>query len=83
LPPDAAQFHSASVGKRPPSQMQKAKAWNQLTQLIGRLSLPPFSLSVQVCCVLLHFKPFALVSDAASAGRLVVFHVASQPGSSA
>src|SRR5262245_3234456 len=34
-PPAAAYSHSASVGKRPPSQAQNAKATNQLKHSIG------------------------------------------------
>src|SRR5579863_4885511 len=38
LPPAAAYSHSASLGRNPPSQMQKAYASCHVTQLIGRFS---------------------------------------------
>jgi hypothetical protein len=41
LPPAAAYSHSASLGKNPPSQMQKAYASYQFTQVIGRFSWLP------------------------------------------
>src|ERR1035438_1634755 len=41
LPPAAAYSHSASLGRKPPSQMQNAYDSHQLTQLIGRFSLAP------------------------------------------
>src|SRR5580698_5512518 len=41
LPPTAAYSHSASLGRKPPSQMQKAYASYQFTQLIGRFSFAP------------------------------------------
>src|SRR5262249_27121966 len=41
LPPAAAYSHSASLGRKPPSQMQNAYASYQFTQLIGRFSRPP------------------------------------------
>jgi hypothetical protein len=41
LPPAAAYSHSASLGKNPPSQMQKAYDSYQVTQLIGRFSWLP------------------------------------------
>src|SRR5690349_13798265 len=55
-PPTAAYCHSFSVGNRPSSQTQKAKASYQLTQLIGFFSLKPGS-SVHVCCAALQFSP--------------------------
>src|SRR5580765_6537428 len=41
LPPLAAKFHSASVGRNPSSQMQNAIASYQLTQFCGLFSLSP------------------------------------------
>ena len=41
LPPAAAYSHSASLGRKPPSQMQNAYASYQFTQLIGRFSWLP------------------------------------------
>src|ERR1019366_9569536 len=38
LPPAAAYSHSASLGRKPPSQMQNAADSYQFTQLIGRFS---------------------------------------------
>ena len=40
-PPAAANSHSASVGSRPPSHTQNAKASYQFTQLIGSFSMLP------------------------------------------
>src|SRR5579872_1004000 len=40
LPPAAAYSHSASLGRKPPSQMQKAYASCHVTQLIGKFSWP-------------------------------------------
>ena len=47
VPQAAAYSHSASVGRRPPSQTQNANAWNQVTQLRAYASLLP-GVSVQV-----------------------------------
>src|ERR1700689_3531654 len=44
LPAAAAYSHSASLGRKPPSQMQKAYASYQVTQLIGRFSRLPAAL---------------------------------------
>src|SRR6185295_8576809 len=38
-PPAAANSHSASVGRRPPSQMQNASASYQVTQAMGLFSV--------------------------------------------
>src|SRR5271165_3421674 len=49
LPPAAAYSHSASLGRKPPSQMQKAYASHQFSQLIGRFSwLPADSVNVEL-----------------------------------
>src|SRR6185369_948029 len=45
-PPDAAYSHSASVGRRPPSQAQNANASYQLTQFIGMRSFVPAGFQV-------------------------------------
>src|SRR4051812_10847287 len=73
LPPSAAKFISAYVGRRPPSHAQNAKARNQLTSLIGRRSFAP-GVSVHVA--------FERASDARSAVRSAgksVFHPELQP----
>src|SRR5580698_2203107 len=40
-PPAAMNSHSASLGRNPPSQVQKAYASYQFTQFTGRSSFPP------------------------------------------
>src|SRR4051794_14882854 len=61
--------------------MQNAWASNQLTQLMGKLSVPGVPAeSVQVCWVEIHFS--AALSAVASAGKLgLALHAESQPGS--
>src|SRR5271154_6080857 len=48
LPPAAGYSHSASLGRKPPSQMQNAYASYQFTQLIGRFSWLPPEVAVHV-----------------------------------
>src|ERR1700723_140214 len=47
MPPAAAYSHSASLGRKPPSQIQNAYASHQLMQSMGRCSFSP-SDAVQV-----------------------------------
>src|SRR5580658_10010580 len=79
LPPAAAYSHSDSLGRNPPSQMQKAYASCHMTQLIGRFSCPP-DVGVQVA------KSFPLsllqtVVRFASVGEIFVSSAAAHPGS--
>ena len=43
-PATAAYSHSASLGRKPPSQMQNAASSYQFSQLMGRFSLAPGAL---------------------------------------
>src|SRR5580704_15894982 len=80
LPPAAAYSHSASLGRKPPSQMQNAYASNQFTQLIGSRSLLPAD-GVHVAYA------WALVGSHTASDRLLLvgamspLSVTTQPGS--
>src|ERR1041384_7251131 len=78
-PPAAAKRHSASLGKKPPSQMQKAYDSHQFKHAIGKSSFSPAS-SVQVPYLLHLSAVFHCAAELAPLG-MRVFQAASQPGS--
>src|SRR5579863_3702648 len=73
LPPAAAYAHSASLGRNPPSQMQKAYASCQVRQLIGRFSCEP--------AVAVHVEKGGRQSRFESVGAMLASSDACHPGS--
>src|SRR5882724_11158406 len=74
VPPPAAKLHSASVGRRPLSQAQKANATYQLTHVAARASFSP---GTSVHVGIRKHRAFDL-SSAVLAGRFE-FHAESHP----
>src|SRR5580658_3350719 len=73
LPPAAAYSHSVSLGRNPPSQMQKAYASHQFTQLIGRFSWLP--------AVFVQISNGGLQARLAFVGAMLLSSLATHPGS--
>src|ERR1700689_3724488 len=72
-PPAPAYSHSASLGRKPPSQMQKAYASNQFSQTMGSFSLTPG--------IVVHVAFLGSHSRFVSVGATLALSAVTQPGS--